>query len=182
MGMSFWSSQLSRAAKAVQTHARHLVAHNHRRFQEGGFDLDLTYVTDSIIAMGFPAGDPSSGLLGFVEGLYRNHMDDVMRFLESRHSGRYKVYNLCSERLYDPDRFHGTVACFPFDDGTCPPLALTLALFFRHASRALAFPCNSLTPPAPSLPPLLHTSPTPSLPVAWDGAGGTRCAAQQRRP
>ncbi|CAI6010907.1 unnamed protein product, partial [Closterium sp. NIES-65] len=95
---------------------------------EGGFDLDLTYVTDSIIAMGFPAGDPSSGLLGFVEGLYRNHMDDVMRFLESRHSGRYKVYNLCSERLYDPDRFHGTVACFPFDDGTCPPLALTLAL------------------------------------------------------
>ncbi|XP_017257527.1 uncharacterized protein LOC108227039 [Daucus carota subsp. sativus] len=35
--------------------------------QEGEFDLDLTYITDNIIAMGFPPGDMSSGFFNFVE-------------------------------------------------------------------------------------------------------------------
>ncbi|KAI3991156.1 hypothetical protein MKX01_022377 [Papaver californicum] len=48
-------------------------------------------------------------------GFYRNHMEEVIKFSETHH--KYKVYNLCSERLYD-------VACFPFDDNNCPPIQL----------------------------------------------------------
>ncbi|KAK8693122.1 hypothetical protein V6N13_070716 [Hibiscus sabdariffa] len=93
------------AVKAVQVKTRHMVSQNKRRYQEGEFDLDMTYITENIIAMGFPAGDLSSGLLGFLEG-------------------RYKVYNLCSERLYDASLFQGKVASFPFNDQNCPPLHL----------------------------------------------------------
>ncbi|CAN0918047.1 Phosphatidylinositol 3,4,5-trisphosphate 3-phosphatase and protein-tyrosine-phosphatase PTEN2A [Linum grandiflorum] len=120
------------AVKAIQVKARHAVSQNKRRYQEGGFDLDMAYITENIIAMGFPAGDLSSGLFGFFEGFYRNHMEEVIRFFESHHKGKYKVYNLCSERLYDASRFEGKVACFPFDDHNCPPLQL-IRLFCQSA-------------------------------------------------
>ncbi|PPR88277.1 hypothetical protein GOBAR_AA32404 [Gossypium barbadense] len=97
------------AVKAVQVKARHVVSQNKRRFQEGGFDLDMTYITENIIAMGFPAGDMSSGFFGYVEGFYRNHMEEVIRFFETNHKDKYKVYNLCSERLYDASLFEGKV-------------------------------------------------------------------------
>ncbi|XP_074375140.1 phosphatidylinositol 3,4,5-trisphosphate 3-phosphatase and protein-tyrosine-phosphatase PTEN2A-like [Apium graveolens] len=114
------------AVKAFQLKARQIVSQNKRRYQEGGFDLDLTYITDNIIAMGFPAGDKSSGFFGFVEGFYRNHMEEVIRFFETHHKGKYKVYNLCTERLYDAALFGGKVACFPFEDHNCPPIHLIL--------------------------------------------------------
>lgn len=120
------------AVKAVQVKARHIVSQNKRRYQEGGFDLDMTYITENIIAMGFPAGDISSGFFGFVEGLYRNHMEEVIKFFETHHKGKYKVYNLCSERLYNASLFQGKVASFPFDDHNCPPIHL-IKLFCQSA-------------------------------------------------
>ncbi|CAM8907914.1 unnamed protein product [Rhodiola kirilowii] len=113
------------AVKAVQVRARHAVSQNKRRYQARGFDLDLTYITENVIAMGFPAGDMSSGFFfGYVEGFYRNHMEEVIKFFETHHTGKYKVYNLCSERLYDSGLFGGKVACFPFDDHNCPPIQM----------------------------------------------------------
>ncbi|KAK8562893.1 hypothetical protein V6N13_018555 [Hibiscus sabdariffa] len=115
------------AVKAVQVKARHVVSQNKRRYQEGGFDLDMTYITENIIAMGFPAGDMSSGFFGYVEGFYRNHMEEVIQFFETHHKDKYKVYNLCSERLYDASLFEGKVASFPFDDHNCPPIRLIIS-------------------------------------------------------
>ncbi|KAL3614241.1 Phosphatidylinositol 3,4,5-trisphosphate 3-phosphatase and protein-tyrosine-phosphatase pten2a [Castilleja foliolosa] len=115
------------AVKAVQVKARHVVSQNKRRYQEGGFDLDMTYITENIIAMGFPAGDMSSGFFGYVEGFYRNHMEEVIKFFETYHKDKYKVYNLCSERLYDASLFEGKVASFPFDDHNCPPIQLIIS-------------------------------------------------------
>lgn len=120
------------AVKAMQVKARHIVSQNKRRYQEGGFDLDMTYITENIIAMGFPAGDISSGLFGYFEGFYRNHMEEVIKFFETHHKGKYKVYNLCSERLYDASLFEGKVATFPFDDHNCPPIQL-IKLFCQSA-------------------------------------------------
>ena len=110
---------------------RGLVSKKKKRYVADGFDLgmfwcsrearanvwtDLSYITDRVIAMGFP----SEG----VEGLYRSPMKEVQRFMDTYHLGKYKIYNLCSERSYRPEKFQGQVAVFPFDDHNAPSLSL----------------------------------------------------------
>ncbi|KAE9049743.1 hypothetical protein PR001_g3040 [Phytophthora rubi] len=98
---------------------KHLVSKEKRRFSSDGFDLDLTYVTQKLVALGYPAEK--------IEGIYRNHYRDVFRFFEQRHPNRYRVYNLCVERRYAPDdKFHGRVAEFGFEDHSPPPLSMVL--------------------------------------------------------
>ncbi len=77
-----------------------------------------TYVTDRIIAMGYP----SEG----TEGVYRNKLTSVQRFFARRHPNSFRLYNLCSERFYDVTKFDGCVARFPFD--VCTPCVLCAVL------------------------------------------------------
>jgi phosphatidylinositol-3,4,5-trisphosphate 3-phosphatase/dual-specificity protein phosphatase PTEN len=92
-----------------------LVSKKKNRFCYDGFDLDLTYITTKIIAMGYPSSS--------IEGFYRNPIEEVQKFLNERHPKHYKVYNLCKEREYPKDTFFKQ-GYFPFKDHEAPPLNL----------------------------------------------------------
>ncbi|XP_053419307.1 phosphatidylinositol 3,4,5-trisphosphate 3-phosphatase TPTE2-like [Nycticebus coucang] len=93
------------------------------------FDLDLTYITDHIIAMSYPAAGKHS--------LYRNKMTEVVRFLDMKHPNHYQVYNLCSERGYNPKHFHHRVCRLMIDDHNVPTLREML-VFSQEVEKWLA--------------------------------------------
>ncbi|XP_064523093.1 tensin-3 isoform X9 [Pseudopipra pipra] len=59
---------------------------------EEGYELDLTYITERIIAVSFPASCS--------EETYLHNLQDVTRMLKSKHGNNYLVLNL-SEKRYD---------------------------------------------------------------------------------
>eukprot|EP00879_Flechtneria_rotunda_P028313 GHRR01030414.1.p1 GENE.GHRR01030414.1~~GHRR01030414.1.p1 ORF type:complete len:107 (+),score=10.28 GHRR01030414.1:340-660(+) len=67
-----------------------------------------------------------------VPGLYRNPMAETARFLQTYHRDRAKVYNLCSEHYYHPNKLLAPVKHLPFDDHQvckCTRYVCTCALF-----------------------------------------------------
>jgi len=106
-------SKASTKSRGTLDIIRAKVSKKKRRFLSHDFDLDLTYIEHNIVAMGFP----SEGM----ESNYRNSMRDVQRFFELRHPDTYWIYNLCSERRYDPSKFKKRVSVHAFDDhNPCP--------------------------------------------------------------
>ncbi|WWC86688.1 uncharacterized protein L201_001565 [Kwoniella dendrophila CBS 6074] len=101
-------------------YVRKIVSGNKARFidPDNAVNLDLVYVTDRIIIMGYPA-------VG-VAGLYRNRRRDVLKFINSRHGEKWWIWNLCPlyENAYSPESMHGRVSRYPFPDHHPPPLPL----------------------------------------------------------
>ena len=100
---------------------KRLVSKQKRRYQDENFDLDMSYITDRVIAMGFP----SVGC----ETVYRNSLTDVVRFFHTKHNDKVKIYNLCLEkdRIYNKNLFSKSqVGLFPATDHNPCPIKLIL--------------------------------------------------------
>ncbi|KAJ4468784.1 phosphatases II [Lentinula aciculospora] len=104
----------------MSDYIRRIVSGNKARFRDGklNLELDLVYITDQVIIMGFPAAG--------IEGLYRNRREDTKKFLDHRHGRNYWVFNFCplKENSYPADTFDGRVSRYPFPDHHAPPLAI----------------------------------------------------------
>ena len=91
-----------------------MVGGNKRRFTERDFDLDLVYITDSVIGMSVPAVGGMS--------LYRNPIDEVARFFRTYHGENYMLFNCTSECVYPSEPFGGAVRRYAIDDHNVPLL------------------------------------------------------------
>ncbi|WZZ04887.1 hypothetical protein YC2023_090808 [Brassica napus] len=100
----------------TNSYLRNLVSKKRRRLTMGGYDLDMSYISDKLLAMSFPAER--------MRAVYRNPLWQVKSVLDMRHHNHYKVYNLCIEECYDPENFYGRVERFPFDDNHVPTLKM----------------------------------------------------------
>ena len=106
--------------KAKANIFKRLVSKKKRRLQTEYYDLDMCYITERVIGMGFPAYG--------CERLYRNSLEDTKSFLDRYHRD-YKIYNLCIEkdRIYPKTYFQNTlVGLFPFNDHSPCPCKLIL--------------------------------------------------------
>lgn len=96
---------------------KRLVSKKKHRIQNEYFDLDMAFITQRVICMGFPAFA--------CEKCYRNELTDLKNFF-ARYKPDYKVFNCCIEdgRIYPKKNFlvtkeNGTqeqksVGLFPF--------------------------------------------------------------------
>ncbi|XP_078471270.1 cyclin-G-associated kinase-like isoform X1 [Lampetra fluviatilis] len=76
-------------------------------------DLDISYITTRVAVMSYPAEG--------VESAFKNHIEDVRAYLDSRHPDHYAVFNLC-QRGYRPARFHNRVSEYAFPTRRAPNL------------------------------------------------------------
>ncbi|KAK0400220.1 hypothetical protein QR680_003410 [Steinernema hermaphroditum] len=97
---------------------RSIVSQNRRRYIDdaNNLNLDLTYITDRIIAMGYPSHE--------TESLYRNTMLSTVYFLQLFHDEHFMVFNLRGEYIYDAGNFQYRVSAYEMTDHHPPRLEL----------------------------------------------------------
>jgi len=94
---------------------RSLVSGQKKRYREDGFNLDLSYITERIIAMAIPGEGLSK--------IYRNPLESVSKFLNEHHKSNYMILNLSGIK-YDYAKFDHNVKEFPWSDHYPPPIEL----------------------------------------------------------
>uniref|UniRef100_A0A673CWK3 Tensin 3 n=1 Tax=Sphaeramia orbicularis TaxID=375764 RepID=A0A673CWK3_9TELE len=80
---------------------------------EEGYELDLTYITERIIAVSFPRGCS--------EEIYSHNLKDVTRMLKSKHADNYLIINL-SEKRSDLSKMNPKTLDTGWPDLHAPPL------------------------------------------------------------
>lgn len=118
----------------VTSQIRTIVSQNKRRYKKHGFDLDLTYITNRVIAMSAPAFGGHSA--------YRNDMHMVARFFVQQHYSRFFIFNLCDTYFssdgvmgnYNTKLLCGQCHRIPFEDHG-PPLLVEMLHLCAQASR-----------------------------------------------
>jgi len=93
------------------------VSGKRNRTKEGNYDIDLTNITDRVLAMSFPASKA-------IEKLYRNDINHVAKFLDEKYPDNYFIYNM-SNKTVDVAKFHDRVISYTWEDHHSPSL-LTL--------------------------------------------------------
>ncbi|KAK3059917.1 hypothetical protein LTS18_009769, partial [Coniosporium uncinatum] len=81
-------------------------------------DLDLCYVTDSLIATSGPSGT-------YPKRYYRNPLDELVKFLDRQHGAEWAIWEFRAEGTGYPDsEVYGRVWHFPWPDHHPPPFGL----------------------------------------------------------
>jgi protein-tyrosine phosphatase len=128
-------------AKPLFDGLRQLVSMDKNRLQKGEFNLDLTYITKNLIAMGYPAQT--------IEAAWRNSYSQVAKFFQTYHKGHFLIINL-AEKGYDPSAFDGQVLHKGYPDHNSPKLEdlqhliVTIDSFLSdHPENVVAIHCTA---------------------------------------
>ncbi|XP_077981164.1 cyclin-G-associated kinase-like [Glandiceps talaboti] len=76
-------------------------------------DLDISYITSRILVMSFPAEG--------IEAAYKNNIDEVKTFLDSRHNQHYYIFNCC-QRTYRTLKLNNKVSEYSWPAKKAPEL------------------------------------------------------------
>lgn len=113
--MSFFGNIAREFTVGVQS----AVSGHKYRFKDGEFDLDLSYITERIIAMAIPASGAH---------FWRNDAGEVARFLDKYHGSNYMIYNVSGRKTYEDGVFSHHVRHVGWKDHHAPPLLHLLGI------------------------------------------------------
>ncbi|KAK8812776.1 hypothetical protein WA538_002510, partial [Blastocystis sp. DL] len=97
---------------------------------------DMTYITNNLIAMGFPGNPQTHKTETSV-----NKMDMTAYYLDAHHPNHYKLFNL-AEETYDTLIFHGMVENYNFHGFPAPTLGLLIHICTSIESWLCEDPAN----------------------------------------